>query len=346
MSRLYEIIRQMEERFGSAPKSTQEIALISSLGSDKSGKSRWRFYRVAILVGVVTVLGIAGITLGPPFLRGIVVKSRADLKPYSQVASLVHHPGFMSRETYPEVSTQKLPARDTKPKTTNEQSSNTSDHSFSSETSVNDSKAVRKEKPTAHARASSTEKANNSEPGKITLAEMLRELQDKEKATQTIGSANRSPRDRTVAEERLLTDKDMPSLQSSAGPEFSLNPVHPQNGMIMLAEEARQRGDISEAMRIYRRYLASHQDPSVMNNLGAALIIKGQLEEAERVLKQAFQLAPADADIATNLIGVEIMLRKKSQACEIFRRFKKNSASVPPSVNSLASRLAHCPPSK
>jgi Flp pilus assembly protein TadD len=112
--------------------------------------------------------------------------------------------------------------------------------------------------------------------------------------------------------------------------------------MIVMAEEARRRGDTDEALRIYKQYLALHRDPYAMNNLGALLILKGQFKEAEQVLQEAFQLAPTDGDIAANLIGVEMMIGKSSQACEILSRFKKGSTPIPPAIKALEPYLGNC----
>lgn len=89
-----------------------------------------------------------------------------------------------------------------------------------------------------------------------------------------------------------------------------------------MAEEARKNGNTDEAIRLYKQYMVFHRNPFVMNNLGALLISKGQLQEAEQLLYEAFQITP-DEDIAINLAGVRVMLGKSTQACDVIKKVKE-----------------------
>ncbi len=128
-----------------------------------------------------------------------------------------------------------------------------------------------------------------------------------------------------------------PDLASGKEPQLETS-----RQLLVIAEEARQAGNWEEAERGYREYLATKNDPAVMNNLGAVLMARGLYAEAEQVLSRAYAQSP-DPDIAANLC-VSFWVQGKKRPClppggfhegQFFRfsgfaRRPTGPASVPP----------------
>ncbi|MEJ5299991.1 MAG: tetratricopeptide repeat protein [Thermodesulforhabdaceae bacterium] len=344
MSRLYEIIRQMEER-SSSPISHQEMVVISPPEEDSQVRKWWRSYRIAVLVGVVTIFAVAGITVGPRLIPDVATKSKSGLHEHSHVASTNSSAPFPSMGSSSKESSQELSSE---PEKSEKKDTQTSDINYaqSNEPSISkENESLKQEDP-----LSSKDKIVSPEPEKTsdskkTKARSTKTQVETNKKTGTprrIDSPN--PSTHTASRDSIPVTPTKTNSEKHTTPQQHLASVAaPQSGMIVLAEEARQRGDIDEAMQLYKQYLSLYQDPYVMNNLSGILITKGQIKEAEQILQEAFKLAPADPDIAANLIGVEIMLGRSNQACEIFSRFKKDSTlAPPPSIKALEPYLANC----
>ncbi len=71
--------------------------------------------------------------------------------------------------------------------------------------------------------------------------------------------------------------------------------------LVQAAEESRNRGDFSEAARLYRMVWEESGDPLVANNLAASLMMLGKNSEALAILQQALEKHPGDTDLRYNL---------------------------------------------
>ncbi len=91
--------------------------------------------------------------------------------------------------------------------------------------------------------------------------------------------------------------------------------------LLVLAEEARRRGEIGKALNYYRLCLKRHFDPGVANNYGALLLSQGHIEEALAVLKRAYQ-ATKDKDpaVAFNLALAWVQAGDRQKACVILEQ--------------------------
>lgn len=92
--------------------------------------------------------------------------------------------------------------------------------------------------------------------------------------------------------------------------------------VLVIAEEARRKGQWEEAEMGYREYVAQKSDPEVLNNLGAVLLAQGRFAEAEQVLLQARDRS-WDPDIAANLAAAYWFQGKKEAACRLVFSFEK-----------------------
>ncbi len=91
--------------------------------------------------------------------------------------------------------------------------------------------------------------------------------------------------------------------------------------LLFLAEEARQKGDLVQAVAYLKRYPKLHQRPEVLNNLGALLLLLGQENEAQKVLKEALSLKE-DPEIAYNLLVAYLRLDERKEACALAQRYR------------------------
>jgi len=403
MSRLYEIIRQMEERSSAAPPISHQKMLVISTEKDSSKKRWWRFYRTVILVFIITILATITITLGPKIL------TTSQTKKSSQVAHInvanqtnlhqARHKGETPNEksTAPAIDKMKPEKTERSPNLTSaqtyssqdgtkgineskkEEPSNTpatdvvittTDSKKGSEKDINSTSASRETpskgehvKPTQKteldkaaniARTPSLEKKTVSVPNSsMTInnthstnedpvgSKRTRNLISESRSTHSTSTSVKPPQKSKITKANV-ENTSQPEEKNAPVPHAPPANISPPTGMIVIAEEARQRGDIDEALDIYKQYLALHRDPYAMNNLGALLILKGRFSEAEEILQEAFQLVPTDGDIAANLIGVEMMIGKLSQACEILSRFKKGTTNVPQAIKALEPYLGNC----
>lgn len=60
--------------------------------------------------------------------------------------------------------------------------------------------------------------------------------------------------------------------------------------LLVVAEEARKNGKISEAISYYKEYLKYREDPDILNNLAGLYILIGDHDNAERILHRALSL--------------------------------------------------------
>lgn len=74
------------------------------------------------------------------------------------------------------------------------------------------------------------------------------------------------------------------------------------------AEIYRHQGEWDGAISLYKRVFTKTKNPAVANNLAAALIETGRIEEAYKILKEAVLTAPNDSDIKQNLLVIKQML--------------------------------------
>lgn len=122
-----------------------------------------------------------------------------------------------------------------------------------------------------------------------------------------------------------------------------LAPSSPDLALIVMAEEARHRGDYEKALRYYRLYIKEHEDPEVFNNLGALLLSLGRNAEAAAVLARAYR-QERDQAIALNLALAYWRIGARKEACRIVRE-NLDSPSGDPSVwQPLTQRLGCLPP--
>ncbi|MCX7823430.1 MAG: tetratricopeptide repeat protein [Syntrophobacterales bacterium] len=312
MSKLYEIIRQMEER-SQLNLPHQEIVLLNG-GERDSKSSRWRPYRIVIIIGMVTLLVTLGITLGP---HGFY--STRNHK--SQIPSVPSVQTKNSPSYHLASSTNTLPVTPSEPPIIN----NHTEGKFFVNTSNN---LKEPDKPQdADSSPESTKK-----PEKASLENRLSSKKNDSPIKE------QSPA-RVTNKGKPMSPKNSEEKTPNPGEKFITTSVSPtQSGIIIIAEEARKKGDTEEAIHLYRKYLSLYRDPSVMNNLGALLITKGRFSEAEQILQEAFQIRP-DEDIAFNLIGVEVILGKRKRACEVLHQVKKIKSELPSSFKDLETKF-------
>jgi len=406
MSRLYEIIRQIEERSSSAPPLSHQEMVVISPENAGSKKGWWRFYRTVILIVIITALAIITITLGPKLIPTLQTQKATQLVHLNAPSQTTPHQSQYKEETHKEALTTPAAVDKTKTEKTERGQDSTSAQAYSSQDGTKDAHESEREKssttPSARGVIPTSEKSIDlkkesdlisvsGENGLTSTSAKTTQKTELDKATNISGTSSpekktgpdtessikRSTTSPPVTEEPFAPKRASNSISGSSNTRSTNTPdktpqkgksdksantektsppkkknapvphsptvnIAPQNGIIVIAEEARRRGDTDEALRIYKQYLALHRDPYAMNNLGALLILKGQFKEAEQVLQEAFQLAPTDGDIAANLIGVEMMIGKSSQACEILSRFKKGSTPIPPAIKALEPYLGNC----
>ncbi len=121
-------------------------------------------------------------------------------------------------------------------------------------------------------------------------------------------------------EEEKITDKKS-SLKKRQKSSIS---IKRERGIrfLLLAEEARQKGNLKKAIYYLKQYPGLHQKPEVLNNLGASLLLLGQLDEAREILEEALSLR-SDPEIAYNLTVVYLRLDEQKKACQLIRRYKQ-----------------------
>lgn len=150
------------------------------------------------------------------------------------------------------------------------------------------------------------------------------------------------PRLRSL-KERPEGPKRSPKNTTAPKPEWGKEPpVETSRQALVIAEEARRAGDWEGAERGYREYLATRNDPTVLNNLGAVLMARGLFAEAEQVLTRAYDQS-RDPDIAANLWASLWRQGKKEAACRLALSLRDDpsAARLAPAM----SRLIHqCPP--
>lgn len=146
-------------------------------------------------------------------------------------------------------------------------------------------------------------------------------------------------------EEKPRTRKTASAKTAVPGPAPAKEPPPESSRQVLVvAEEARQRGDWEEAERGYREYLAIQKDPSVMNNLGAVLIARGLYGEAEQVLSRAYAQS-SDPEIAANLCISLWAQGKKDHACRLVVSLSESSSISRPAP--AVQRLLHyCRPER
>ncbi len=100
--------------------------------------------------------------------------------------------------------------------------------------------------------------------------------------------------------------------------------------ILLLAEEARHKGDITQALFYYRAYLEKNFDPKVANNYGALLLAQGRPEEAVAILKKAYH-ATKDRDpaLAFNLSLALVQTGARKEACAILAQEPKDASWLP-----------------
>jgi hypothetical protein len=330
MSRLYEILRQVEEKSRSVNLSPQELVILDA-SVKHSEKKWWESYRIVVVIVVITLLATAGIVLAPRLLTHPTEKQTAF--------SLSSKPG-----TSPAANVSATPQY----ATTVEKHENPPSIGKATESSRGGGEQPQQKPSIVTVEG---EKLSKSE-GSPDAAKVFGQNVSLEKSSQLSENA---AHDSAVpvhgsAQEEIKISPDKPKVSRKAASKKAkwraeksesvsagttsraLQAVLPvQSGMIIMAEEARKRGNIEEAIRLYKQHTALYKDPFAMNNLGALLITRGNLKEAEHVLQEAFSILP-DEDIALNLMGVEIMLGKRSQACQIFNRIREVNPhpTVPP----------------
>lgn len=321
MSRLYDIIRQMEENSQTANISQQEIFL---LDSGRSGtKKWWQSYRVVILIFVVTLAAAISLTLGT---RIISYKTQKPLTaPIHSISS----------------SSESTQNRDSKETTTLElavvSENNKKLEQVTTETKSGEKESgdVRIQEAVENKSRTDKKDENTTEKPPAFKATNNKKISSKDRqASKAKSTVKKEPTTKLESEKQTSG-----SVKNEKRPTWGSLPV--QSGMITMAEEARRKGNIEEAIQLYKQYILLHRHPMAMNNLGALLISKGQLNEAEELLREAFQMTP-DEDIAVNLIGVEMMLGKLDQACNVLRQIKKTGTEISPSLRTFELRFNVC----
>lgn len=71
--------------------------------------------------------------------------------------------------------------------------------------------------------------------------------------------------------------------------------------MLYQAEQRRNQGDVTAAVKIYRKVWKIAKEPAVANNLAAGLLELEQYEEAALIIQQALVFSPDDPDLLYNL---------------------------------------------
>ena len=113
------------------------------------------------------------------------------------------------------------------------------------------------------------------------------------------------------------------------------NPFFSDRRWLLLAEEARQKGDYDRAAKLLERYKERHPEANVLNNLGGIYLLNGRYTQAINVLTQALK-KKKDPDIVYNLALAYVKAGKHTQACLLVRSFPS------PRLNTLAEAL-NCP---
>lgn len=113
---------------------------------------------------------------------------------------------------------------------------------------------------------------------------------------------------------------ERPPTRPNSKPQKSVTEKKPSmewpRQVLVIAEEARRGGDLAEAERGYREYLATDEDPWVMNNLGGILMKQNRWVEAEEILGRAYEKRQAP-EIAANLCLCLWHRGKRDAACAV-----------------------------
>lgn len=98
---------------------------------------------------------------------------------------------------------------------------------------------------------------------------------------------------------------------------------------IKQATQAHQRGDLSEAERLYRQLITSKEaKPAIYQNLGALLREQGKIPDALSVYKQGLDVFPKDPGILANRANIYKDTKPATAVFDIFDALKANPTLV------------------
>ncbi len=180
-------------------------------------------------------------------------------------------------------------------------------------------KAAVNEAPKTKKRAVTAKKAPSLEHPSLKVASLQKASLKKEKSPEKEGPLT----------EKAVEKKDAEKTLRSVGPPVSTTAVSLSNSgerYLFLAEEARRRGDLEEAVMYLKRYPKLHQHAEALNNLGALFLLLGQTEKAASCFRESLALK-ADPEVAYNLIVAYLRLDQRQEACRL-ASYYKDSAKV------------------
>lgn len=95
---------------------------------------------------------------------------------------------------------------------------------------------------------------------------------------------------------------------------FDLKWPNDRRALLLRAEAWRQTEHADEAAAIYRKLIAQAPSAGAYHGLGLMAAKRGELPEAERLLRQANRLAPIDVRILNDLGYVQLLIDQRAEA--------------------------------
>ncbi len=309
MSRLYEILKRLEETQGGSP--SDPVPYCPRV--EERGRW-WRSYRLLVILGVVTfvVALVAGWYIPPRVLtlRGALSPHMVATEDVKNVSSGPPPPDQPSQIAVESSSVQVAMT----PSDTSREGGDATVRSTAVVTGED-----RKRKESVGERALSSLRGGEAQRGGKSSHSDGTPVGEPKKVSSKASKV--PPRTVTPPPTQAVRKEQHPPPSTHGGGRPSA-PV-PSEGILIMAEESRRMGDVETTIRLYRQYLTSHRDPLVMNNLGALLITRGRPDEARQVLREALSYLP-DPGIAANLVAAELMAGNRGEACAILSRFRES----------------------
>ena len=288
MSKLYEILKQLEVRKGPSV-SPEEPPPTKSSGSRRN---------VVIAVGILALFGFSA--LGGLYLSNLLLSSKAPSSPKkaAKTATSVNHtPG---PHTPP-------PPSESSVKTAIPLATKTDSKKRESKSEIILPKATAPKSPEKPKTGLSVLKKTKSPP-------------PKPQVSRPVEKKNPPKKPPDLSEEPLLSSvrKESVGRVPRFGPEERLR------GILVRAEALRQEGGCEKALPLYREYLKERREPEVLNNYAACLFLLGYLEDAERIFKESLELKD-DPEVRLNLLILALKKGSYAEACREFERLKNRS---------------------
>jgi len=120
---------------------------------------------------------------------------------------------------------------------------------------------------------------------------------------------------RLIKSEKIEHKKTQEQIETISPQGFSpLKEKELLKNLLLMAEEARIKGNYLSAIKFYEDYLKYREDPDVLNNLGGLYYLIGNYEGALKVFERSLKIK-YDPIVKLNFLIVLFKIGKKEEAC-------------------------------